>query len=82
MKIETDDTVVEGSRRETNFAWQAEAGIQYELTKHFTLRLGYRYIDMGSFDASLASISGGGSLGHFKGDLTAHEVLLGLRYRF
>jgi opacity protein-like surface antigen len=82
IKIETDDTVVEGSGRETKFAWQAEAGIQYELTKHFTLRLGYRYIDMGNFKTNLNIIGSAIPAGHFKGDLTGHDVVLGLRYRF
>ena len=78
MKIKTDDMVVQGSGHDTSFSWQAEAGIQYELTKHFSLRLGYRYIDMGSFDIAL----GDGFDGNFTGDLTAHEVLFGVRYTF
>jgi len=82
IDIKTNDTVVRASDNETNFAWQAEAGIQYELTKHFTLRLGYRYINMGSFDIPLKTIGSGTPAGHFKGDLTAHDVVLGLRYRF
>jgi opacity protein-like surface antigen len=78
MKITTDDTAVQGSGHDTSFSWQAEAGIQYELTKHFTLRLGYRYIDMGSFDIPLWD----GAAGNFEGDLAAHEILFGVRYRF
>lgn len=78
MDVRTDDTAVQGSGYDTSFSWQAEAGIQYELTKHFSLRLGYRYIDMGSFDIALD----GGSAGNFTGDLTAHEVLFGVRYTF
>jgi opacity protein-like surface antigen len=82
IDIKTNDTVVRGSDKETNFAWQAEAGIQYELTKHFVLRLGYRYINMGRLDIPLITISFPTPAGHLKGDLTAHDVVLGLRYRF
>jgi opacity protein-like surface antigen len=84
MKITTDDTAIQGSGHDTSFSWQAEAGIQYELTKHFGLRLGYRYIDMGSFDISLTPIISGPVIdaGNFKGDLTAHEVVFGVRYSF
>lgn len=83
IEAKTDDTVVEGSDNEMKFAWQAEAGIQYELTQHFMLRLGYRYIDMGSIDLDLNPIGlPGVNAGTFKGDLTAHEILFGVRYRF
>lgn len=82
IDIKTNDTFVHGSEKETNFAWQVEAGIQYELTKHFALRLGYRYIDMGSVDIPLEVISSSAPVGQLKADLTAHDVVLGLRYRF
>lgn len=78
MDISTEDTVVQGSGIETSFSWQAEAGIEYALSEHFTLRLGYRYIDMGSFKISLED----GTAGNFMGDVTAHEVLFGVRYTF
>jgi len=78
MDISTDDTVVHGSGLETSFSWQAEAGIEYALSEHFTLRLGYRYIDMGSFNIPLD----GGINGNFKGDVAAHEVVFGVRYSF
>ncbi len=78
MEVETDDTVVQGRGSDASFSWQAEAGIQYALTRHFTLKLGYRYIDMGRFDIPLED----GAAGNFTGDLTAHEVLFGVRYTF
>lgn len=82
IESKTSDTVVQGSSKETNFAWQAEAGIQRELTEHLTLRLGYRYIDMGSTKIALNAIDSGVSAGSLKGTLTAQEVTLGLRYSF
>jgi opacity protein-like surface antigen len=82
IDIKTNDRVVHGSEKETNFAWQTEAGIQYELTKHFILKLGYRYLDMGRIDIPLKGISTPTLAGHLKGDLMAHEVVLGLRYCF
>jgi len=82
VEDKTNDTVVQGSSKETNFAWQAEAGIERELTEHLTLRLGYRYIDMGDIKIALNTISGAIPGGSLKGDLTAHEVIVGLRYSF
>jgi opacity protein-like surface antigen len=78
----TNDTVVEGKGEETNFAWQAEAGIQRELTEHLTLKLGYRYIDMGPTKIPLSPIGTNVPGGSLKGTLTAQEVTVGLRYSF
>jgi len=82
IKTGTDDTVVFGRERTVNFAWQAEAGIQRELTQHLTLRLGYRYVDMGNLKTALIAYSDGTDAGEFKGDLIAHEATVGLRYTF
>ena len=81
LKGSTNDTVVRGSRSETNFAWQGEAGIQYELTERIDLKLGYRYIDMGTLDIDLVT-PGLASAGNFNADITSHEVLFGVRYSF
>ncbi len=81
-KISTNDTVVKGSRDKAIFAWQAEAGIQYDLTQHLTLKLGYRYIDLGNLEIHLRSVEDGTHYGKYRGELTANEVILGIRYSF
>ena len=81
-KISTNDTAVKGSSDEAIFAWQAEAGIQYDLTQHLTLKLGYRYIDMGNFEVHLRSVRSGEPYGKYRGELTANEVIFGIRYSF
>jgi len=87
-KISTNDPAVKGSSDKARFAWQAEAGIQYDLTQRLTLRLGYRYIDMGNFKAHLRATRAGSGVevgdpsGKYRGELTANEVILGIRYSF
>jgi opacity protein-like surface antigen len=88
-KISTNDTAIKGSSDEAIFAWQAEAGIQYDLTQHLTLKLGYRYIDMGNLEVHLRGVDvdwrGNESVvsaGKYRGELTANEVILGIRYSF
>ena len=81
-KIKTNDGVVEAKDTDTNFAWQAEAGLQRELTEHLTLKLGYRYVDMGTSKIPLEGIGNHVAAGDYKADLTAHEVIVGLRYSF
>lgn len=60
-----------GSIKKTNFAWQAGAGISYDLTKNFALDLGYRYMDYGDFEKDGVSL-----------DTTAHEFYTGIRISF
>jgi len=87
-KISTSDRAVEGSSDKANFAWQAEAGIQYDITQRLTLKLGYRYIDMGNLKAHLRAVRAGSGVeegdayGNYRGELTANEVIFGIRYSF
>ena len=81
-KISTNDSLVKGSSDKANFAWQAEAGIQYDLTQSLTLKLGYRYIDMGNFNVHLRHVVDGTPYGKYRGELTANEVIFGIRYSF
>ncbi len=60
-----------GSIKKTNFAWQAGAGLSYDLTKNFALDLGYRYMDYGNFEKEDVSL-----------DTTAHEFYTGIRVSF
>jgi len=62
---------------DTNFAWNAGLGVGYSLTKSCTLDLGYRYADFGDMELGDPS-----RLGLKAREITAHEVLFGLRYSF
>lgn len=78
----TNDTVVQGSGSDTNFAWQAELGVGYALTNAFQIYGGYRYADLGSTKINLTSIGGGAPAGDFSADLKSNELFLGLKYKF
>ena len=58
-----------------NLAWQAMAGVTYDLTSHWTLDLGYRYADLGrvrkNYGDGVAKISA-----------RDHEIMFGARYEF
>ncbi|MFA5286912.1 MAG: outer membrane beta-barrel protein [Candidatus Omnitrophota bacterium] len=82
MKGYTNDTLVGGSSSQTNFSWQGETGIQYGLTDRISLKLGYRYVDMGNLKINLYHLGTGASAGDYKGKLTANEVIFGVRYNF
>ena len=79
-KMTTDDTVVEGSIDQTNLAWQLEAGLELQFTNNFSLNVGYRYLNMGSYDAPLSCA--GLDAGNFTGDVKAHEIVAGFRIKF
>ena len=65
-----------------NFSWQGETGVQYGLTKQITLKLGYRYIDMGKLKINLSEIGTGESAGNYKSRLIADVMIFGARYSF
>ena len=54
-----------------DMAWNAGAGIAYELNENTDFVLGYRYEDLGT-------VKDGGT----KADITNHKISLGLRYTF
>lgn len=78
IDLSTYDTEVAGSRDDANFTWHAEAGLQYELTDHFGVKVGYRYLDIGKVDCPLD----GGTAGNFTADMNLQEVIFGVRYTF
>jgi len=79
-KMATDDTVVDGSIDQTNLAWQLEAGLELQPTDNFGLKVGYRYLNMGTDDAPLEA--GGWDAGNFTGAVKAHEIVAGFRIKF
>ncbi|CAA7614272.1 hypothetical protein MTBSS4_110042 [Magnetospirillum sp. SS-4] len=63
-------------RTQTNFAWDAKAGVGYALNDKWTLDLSYRHLDAGK-----VAVGGGSGYGQTKGDkLETNEVLLGVRF--
>lgn len=64
---------------ETSFAYELMAGIGYDITPKWTVDAGYNYVDLG--DIKTDPTIGFGVNGT-KGSLKAHEVKLGLRYKF
>lgn len=72
---------LDGATR-VSFAWQVGAGASYDIGQKLKLDVGYRYVDLGQVKT--------GGVEHFvdgsvqtglglKTDLTAHEILVGLR---
>jgi hypothetical protein len=83
IDVSSSDNVSDAEGDELSFAWQAGAGISYELTDTTTFMLGYRYVDLGTLEADLVATSQnnpqGVNVGDFSIDLTSHEIVAGLR---
>jgi len=63
------------SETKANFAWNIGAGVAWKISDSVALDLGYRYADFGNAGTSILGVD-------LDADLTAKEVLLGLRYTF
>ena len=63
--------------QETNLAWNIGAGVAYAFDENWSADLGYRYLDCGSMEWGDTS-----QLGLKADEITAHELLLGIRYTF
>lgn len=68
-----DDYVTK--RRKTKVAYQLMAGIGYNVTKNWTLDVGYRWVDNGK--TAWETTNGKATF-----DSTAHQLTMGLRYTF
>lgn len=68
----------------TNFAWQVGLGSAIDVAPNTSIDVGYRYLDMGRITtADHANIVGFSFTGVMtQADLRAHELQVGLRYRF
>lgn len=76
VDLETSSTSpVVGSSTDANFAWQGIVGAAYALDKANSLNFGYRYVDAGSTEITSGA-------GNFKGDLTYHDIFIGLKHLF
>lgn len=72
------------SNTETNFAWNLAAGVGYDFNENLTFDLGYRYLDFGDVETGTmtSTLSGPPVDINYDTSLTAHEVLLAVRYTF
>lgn len=68
---------------ETNFAWALHAGLAYNVSRNFTVELGYRYLNLGDAQSGdLINLDGSNSVNNpmiFK-DVVSHDFKLGLRW--
>ena len=62
-------------RRKTRVAYQLMAGVGYNITRNWTLDLGYRWVDNGK--TRWNTVNGKASF-----DSTAHQLTMGIRYTF
>lgn len=70
-----------------NFAWNVGAGVSYQINEFAAVDLNYRYADFGDVSEQVKGriLLDGATVyedrgGYAKADVTAHEVLLGLRF--
>jgi opacity protein-like surface antigen len=80
-EVSATDNVSAGSETNYKFAWQAGAGIAYEVTEYVTLSAGYRYFDLGQADLTLYG-AGPDPFGDYTLDVQAHEFIAGVRVSF
>jgi hypothetical protein len=81
INLSTRDQASKGDDESLHFAWQAGAGLSYELTDTTTFTLGWRYLSLGTSEADLM-FGPGAKAGDFELELTSHEILTGLRIDF
>lgn len=81
VSVDTDTTglLLSGSsdQSETNFAWQAQAGVKVPLDDTLNLRAEYRYIDYGDISTGLLPTGD-----RFDAKFFSHDVRLGLIWDF
>ena len=83
VDVSVNDFVVRGSGSQTNFAWQAELGIDYHVIDSLTLSAGVRRVDLGSPEIDMVSVGGAVPSGDYEmDDLKSTEAYLGIRYSF
>jgi opacity protein-like surface antigen len=61
-----------------DFAWAAMAGVSYGITQNLLIDVGYRYLDLGTYEVPRYAVSPF-NVG-VKTDLTSHQIRAGLRY--
>lgn len=72
----------DSAKNYTNFAWNAAAGVAYSFDQHWSLDLGYRYVDFGRLQGSDMNLFVSPTPFRISSDFSGHEIGLGLRYSF
>ncbi|MBR1825690.1 MAG: porin family protein [Alphaproteobacteria bacterium] len=72
-----ESAVAEESADKSTFAWNVGCGLQYRMSRHGSLDLGYRYVDYGNFKRNHNDTYK--YLENDKIDAAAHEVYAGFR---
>lgn len=68
-------------RDDFNLAWAAMAGVAYHISPHLLLDVGYRYLDLGTYQAPNRIVAGVPVYNGNKTDLNSHEIRVGVRYQ-
>jgi opacity protein-like surface antigen len=71
----------EAARSQTTFAWNAMAGLAFDLTSSVTLDLTYRHLNAGRFQSS-GRDAVLGNVQAVKSDFSTNQGLIGVRVRF
>lgn len=76
-----------GKNKQTNFAWNIGVGSSYAFTDKFSLDLAYRYAQFGKGETETLAIpatstSPSGEIWGSTDTISAHQVMLGVRYTF
>ena len=80
-QIEVTNGTLAGQRSYSNVAWQVGFGITWDRSERYTIDLGYRYVDYGTATVNLNTIVGNNPAGSFDADLTAHQLMLAIRFK-
>lgn len=72
----------DGRHGEWNLAWALMAGASYAVTPNWSIDAGYQYRDLGTAKTVKYYNTGSGQTRSTFKDLTAHEIRLGVRYKF
>ena len=70
------------SASETNVGWMVGGGVQYALTHHWSARVQYQFVDLGSVDFDSHVSNSPDFLSHHTGALTEHNASFALIYKF
>lgn len=62
-----------------NMAWQLQTGLKYPMSKDFSLRLDYRYINMGTISSSVLPST---SSDRFTAEIDSHDIRIGAVWHF
>ena len=78
--------VIPASRSETNLGWTGGGGLEFAISRHWTIKAEYLYVDLGDESATVLAPLGFGNRGgeavHFHWDTAAHTVKGGFNFKF